>query len=75
MKLFDIVYDPVIDGALLIYRSDFSKLTARQRLDCIQDAVGELNELYREIENECIQEASNRKVNAAINAVKKIGKE
>jgi hypothetical protein len=75
MNLFDVVYDPAIDGALLIYRNDFFKLTARQRLDCIQDAVGELNELYREIENECIQEASNRKVNAAINAVKKIGKE
>ncbi len=75
MMLFEIHYDAKTKGAIIVYRSNFFLLNTEAMLDCIQDAVGELNELYREIENERIQEITNRKVDAAINAVKKIGKE
>lgn len=60
MKLFEFWYEPKIGGAHIVFYEGFSRIPAVKRLDCIQDAIGELNELYREVENECIQETARR---------------
>jgi hypothetical protein len=75
MKLFEFWYEPQIDGAQIIFYEGFSRIPNRTRLDCIQDAIGELNELYRGVENECVQEITRRKNEAAINTAKEIGEE
>jgi len=75
MKLFEFMYDPAIDGAQIVFYEGFSRIPGATKLDCIQDAIGELNELYREVENECIQEIARRQNSSAVNAVKKIGQE
>jgi hypothetical protein len=75
MKLLEFVYDSKIGGAQIVFYEGLSRLDPVTKLDCIQDAIGELNELYREVENECIQEAARRQNDSAVNAVKEIGKE
>jgi len=75
MKLFEFVYEPAIEGAQIVFYEGFSRIPTTTKLDCIQDAIGELTELYREVENECIQEAARRQNDSAVNAVKKIGQE
>jgi len=75
MKLFEFMYDPAIGGAQIVFYEGLSRIPVVTKLDCIQDAIGELTELYREVENECIQEAARRQNDSAVNAVKEIGKE
>jgi len=75
MKLFEFAYDSAIGGAQIVFYEGLSRLDPVTKLDCIQDAIGELNELYREVENECVQEIARCQNNSAVNAIKKIGQE